>query len=583
MAEGLLAAPAPRLKRSPILRTFRIGELLADLLGGQVRVPRSERGRRWSDDDRLAFFDSLHRGYPVGSLALWRHEAEADALRFGRALIPAGAQPDALWVVDGRERVTTLAETRLRGPAEAGPELEFDLDTSQVRFAPEANGAGTAGASATSVPLRILLDEAELPAWLVARGVEPAKRNAGLDASARLLGYELPAYILESDDENAALASFARLNVRGRARGASELAMTLLNAFTPGERLTTADVASSLGSLGFGQVDERWVYDVLAQELPLGPGSAKGYEALAGLDRGSVSNALRSTERAMREAIHFLAHDAGLPHLALCPDPALLSTISRFFHQFGPGHPRNRILLRRWFWRAATLRALGGAAYQMPRPLHVRSEDESAAVQRLLAVVARFEPQISSIASVNPPKVLSRPGHRISRLASLRRTAEGRRLFYCALAGLGPRDLRTGEAVDLRALFESAREDLEGVDPSPDVGPDSIDATQLPATLPAPSPAAVHSPLEGRLIHPPLGPPTLTEALKATTSERVLASHAVSPEAQSALRGGDLREFLRRRSGDLRNQVERFLSRRQEWGADDSPPLDSMLVDEGDE
>ena len=62
----------------------------------------------------MALFDSIYRGYPVGSLLLSRGKAEARRIDVGLLSISAPETESALWVVDGQQRITALAAALLR-------------------------------------------------------------------------------------------------------------------------------------------------------------------------------------------------------------------------------------------------------------------------------------------------------------------------------------------------------------------------------------------------------------------------------------------------------------------------------------
>jgi hypothetical protein len=86
--------------------------------------------------------------------------------------------------------------------------------------------------------------------------------------------------------------------------------------------------------------------------------------------------------------------------------------------------------------------------------------------------------------------------------------------------------------------------------------------------------------LANRVLHPRIPSPEIVKAISNSTDERVLASHAISQQAQRALRDRDVARFLALREQTLRDVVDRYFRRQAEWGADDSPSLESMIVSE---
>ncbi len=58
-----------------------IREVIDHILGGRIRVPAFQRGFVW-DPDRVAFLmDSLFKGYPIGTILMWRTRNELETER----------------------------------------------------------------------------------------------------------------------------------------------------------------------------------------------------------------------------------------------------------------------------------------------------------------------------------------------------------------------------------------------------------------------------------------------------------------------------------------------------------------------
>ena len=83
-------------------------ELVAWAQSGRIRVPQFQRSYRWDSEDAERLFDSIFRGYPIGNLLMWRKPAPAAEISLGELRFTAPERSDALWVVDGQQRLTTL-------------------------------------------------------------------------------------------------------------------------------------------------------------------------------------------------------------------------------------------------------------------------------------------------------------------------------------------------------------------------------------------------------------------------------------------------------------------------------------------
>jgi hypothetical protein len=120
------------LDTRPKATTLDLEELTQLAWTGRIRIPHFQRPLRWQRGDVIRLFDSIVRGYPVGSFLLWRRTASAEELQFGALRIQAPATGEALWVVDGQQRIISLANA-LHPDGQQDPRfaLAYDLRTEQ--------------------------------------------------------------------------------------------------------------------------------------------------------------------------------------------------------------------------------------------------------------------------------------------------------------------------------------------------------------------------------------------------------------------------------------------------------------------
>jgi len=69
---------------------------------GKLDVPEFQRKFVWTPEKAKNLVDSLWRGYPVGALLLWEST-------YNSPKTALGTQAEKLWVVDGQQRITSLA------------------------------------------------------------------------------------------------------------------------------------------------------------------------------------------------------------------------------------------------------------------------------------------------------------------------------------------------------------------------------------------------------------------------------------------------------------------------------------------
>ncbi|MBI4865064.1 MAG: DUF262 domain-containing protein [Candidatus Riflebacteria bacterium] len=409
-------------------------ELIQKVHAGAVRIPQFQRPLRWNVEDVRRLFDSIWRGYPVGSLLFWKRQAQTADVRVGGATIQAPATTDAWWVVDGQQRTTALAASLL--DLDHGGDLRWVL-----RFDPESQEFGCGpvppAREGREVPLSTLGDLRRLGRWVreweSVLGGELVDRVE--DAQQRILDYSVPAYIVDTDDEAALRAVFARLNSTGARMRADEVFQALLGAPPPDR-----------GSLDLVELQRYCDLDQFGQ--PPRSEVLKAVLAMSGMDPSKrLEEVGRDIERlvspeearqALSRTVRFLISDCGIPHVSLIPYPVVFCILARWFCV----HPRTQWTtlqqLARWVWRGAVTGAHQRAEVSRMREQvrAIRDDDEAGSLSRLLERVGPRPAQPWDLSKFNLKSARSR-------------------IEVLALLSLGPRD-PTGP-VSIRALQSSGR------------------------------------------------------------------------------------------------------------------------------
>ncbi len=548
----------------PNARTFSIVDVVAELGRGRMRIPEFQRPLRWKWEDVCRLFDSIVKGYPIGNLLLWQKHAPAAHVRLGALSIDAPEFPDGWWVVDGQQRLISLANA-LSDDAMGDDRfaLAYDLEKAVFTRVPKTP-------EPFIVPLPVLFDLQRLLRWMVTNQVASEMLDDASRITKAIREFSIPAYVVEQQDETVLRDIFDRVN-------------------NSGKRLSRAEVFSALhpaiGGVGAGQwsleniittVDRECLFGQLDDDAVLsailarrGPDFTRdihsefGGQSQKSKDFGeeSQNDAYRNGQEAIVRAVQFLQRDAGVPHVSFLPYRYLLVVLSRFFAHFPSPEPRNRILLRRWFWRAAMLglSAFRGGTTGATRELagRIRAHEESESVARLLT------------APMDRP--LATPD-----LKRFNMKAAESRVVLCALWALRPCSLITG--------MEFGQEDL-GAAISSGSGLASV-LERIVRTEPKNQKAWVANRLF-LLDEAPNGiadlittPPPLLEGEKLRL---VRESHALSDDLVSRLADGDFQTFLAGRQDRLERVVSDFVTRMTEAEFEDTPPLDELDLDADEE
>ncbi|OYY94572.1 MAG: hypothetical protein B7Y41_07030 [Hydrogenophilales bacterium 28-61-23] len=538
-SEKNIEAPAP-LERRPEARAFKVEDLIAELRLGRVRIPSFQRGFKWKREDAAKLFDSLYRGFPVGTLLFWETRAEAGEVTFGAVRVSAGARSDALWVVDGQQRLVSLARVLLaRQPDKDAFALYFDLDSG--RFVPPPSDLGDD--PSRWLPMTEVLESEQLMQWVFAHTADnKPRRERAFTLGTRIRDYEIPAYLVRTDNEDTLREVFGRINSTGKKLQQSEVFDALHGAWSPNRTATIPQIALELELLDFGRVEEKLLYRLLRV--------LQGEDVVERSDDGPLrlseieaEKAYRQTTDAAKRVIQFLMEDAGIPRYDLLPYKQPFVLLGKFFHLYPSPQPRSRELLARWVWRGALNGVHSGDTASTRANLErIVSDGEEASVQRLLEMVARKPKELPEVDSPFNFR------HADSKLQVI------------ALLDLGPRSLEAGEALYVGHGF----------------------GLVFNEDTPIPLPALIQSHHQGleqsvanRLIHPKQT--KLRQRLTQVSDPAILASHGIPETAMIALRNGDAARFLAERAKFLRDHFQRFFSRHARWDESDRPSIKSLL------
>ncbi len=215
--------------------TANIGSLIDRIDRGELRLPEIQRGYVWKPTQVSGLIDSLYRRYPSGSLLLW--ETDEPVSERDVAIGGSGAAPlvKPQYLLDGQQRLTSLHRV-FRGHDRAL--VVFNVDTERFQIESAATRK-----DARWVRVHTLLtsgddkDDAEDPEdALVERFPELSRKliRARLNRVRAITDYVYYLEILESLPYDEVTQIFVRVNSRGRALRATDLALATLSARWPG-------------------------------------------------------------------------------------------------------------------------------------------------------------------------------------------------------------------------------------------------------------------------------------------------------------------------------------------------------------
>ena len=535
----------PRLEQRPETRALTVETLLQYARAGKIRIPDFQRPLRWRSTHVVDLFDSIYRGFPIGELLLSKREAKAERLRFGPFMTEAPGAHDALFVVDGQQRIIALAGAMLRPDKHPRGDIHavwFDLeDELFVRLE-------SSEPPPHWIPLNVAGDTKAVLGWLddwPFRKERPDLRDRVFDLSKSIREYQIPAYIVEGATEDVLRVIFKRVNNSGVAMRESEVFEALFEARGP--HPVRAACARLQEGTGFGDISPEWFLRCL--EVVEGMDLRKTFAQYEDDATDLAAEAVEHTEDALRRAIAFLCEDAGFPHSQLVPYRLPLVVLARFFHLYPTPHPRTRTLLTRWTWRGALSGGHGDSSDATVQRLQsLIQNDEFASVERLLETV---------------PSDVDFPA------AATGWYGQSAKVRLCATAmvhmrPLDPETRRAYKIEDVQTMLASpTRVKTEGraIRRKKKIGDIFIDVS-----------GDRHVNVARAVL---LSNRRRLEQLMSWPPE-VLASHGIDEKALRALQRDDIDAFAERRARVLDRYFQSFFSERIARGDSDRPPIGEL-------
>jgi hypothetical protein len=544
----------------PNARTFTIVDLVDEVSKGRVRVPKFQRPLRWQWSDVQRLFDSITKGYPIGSLLLWQRPAPKEQVKLGPLDVDAPLFDQAWWVVDGQQRIVSLASALLKaGSNDPRYALAYDLEKRALCKLPQSRVGGL-------IPLYILYDLQALFEWFVEHPEAKTHLNDATRVTKAIREFSVPAYIVENDDEFVLRDIFDRMNNTGKRLTRAEVFAALHPDTRSSDHNTSPSYSFEViadavdAEFGFGKVDgDTILHAILARR---GPDVSRDIRAEFSQDverdfgQELEQEAYREGGIALRRAVAFLQKDAHVPHFLFLPYRLLLVILVRFFAHFPNPAPRNRTRLRRWFWRAALIGIDGmrGGNTGAMRALMARivANEETDSIDRLLSAPMDAKPFLPQLSKFNT------------------KSAEGRAIL-CALWNLRPTSFQSDTPYSQEDLSQ-ALGDVKLVS-------SVLVRLQRRATEPHRNAAT------NRIFV--LGEDALEDVLEKaqTKDEAHLATHCLTKAMVVALEGDEkeLQTFWSLRTERMGGVVKAFFARMLEEDFEDTPPLRDLTLDDGEE
>lgn len=360
-------------------QVLHLRDLLKWVRQGRVRVPNFQRDFTWDRSRMLNLFDSIRKQYPIGTLLFWESTRTRPMLEHLGPLNLPEFSGGKLLVLDGQQRLTTLAGVLLFD--EMKRDLSDDKDPERWHvwydaatddFAYFENPAplsavkvselmGTKGLYAAAQKIM-----AADNAWSLAQRENWVSQIETV--SSALGAYRLPLVIFATESMRLAVESFTRLNRSGQPMGADEM----FSALTYDENVDGKEVfrlskhidniLSEISQTRFGTVDRVVVLRVVLLAAGLDPFRTEWDQLASETQKNAAEKLPAAIDEArigLLRAIEFLKSE-GVLNSRLLPYSIHLVGLAAFFGARSFPSAKQTALLQRWLWVSAFTEGFGG-------------------------------------------------------------------------------------------------------------------------------------------------------------------------------------------------------------------------------
>ena len=341
--------------------------LLQYIKQGSIQVPQFQRGFVWEKDNVKKLFDSINKGYPVGTVYLWKPEDQSESVKeskLGAYTIPNEGHQE-YYVLDGYQRLSTLFNCLINSENSA---LEFNENEwnkyFNLYYDAKINEFIYLGRNQVpkyhQFPLQVMLMASDFRKYYrehlekecdSENEIEDILNKADGFCS-RLLDYTITCTEIENADISQAADIFSRINKEGTKVSIDWMIHALSYDKASGFNLakTTDDLIDSLQPYRFEDISRNAIFRCFQSS----------FDNKIFFDQDKIEKLARQKDfrtiieqqsvPAIKKAVQFLYEDLHVIDRKLLPYSSQLIFIMEFFRRLGTPSDEQKNWLKQWFW-----------------------------------------------------------------------------------------------------------------------------------------------------------------------------------------------------------------------------------------
>ncbi|MGW5614548.1 DUF262 domain-containing protein [Streptomyces sp. NPDC003877] len=356
-------------------------QVLERISQGELRVPKFQRPFLWRPEQMLQLFDSMERGYPMGSLLIWETTMQLESLDTigGRSIPPAPKGAKVAYVLDGHQRLSTLFGVLHRSADAPRSTQQEDwmwwvyrpLVRSAhdgVRYRHWKSGEAVPG---NFLPMRSVLGTLDFLEYArklsdISDSREEADRltTESERIAKRVKNYKVSVVRMEGGTIQQAIEVFSRINSSGQKMRPDQMVSALTYGTIGPETLSDKmeEIKERVAASGFGEIPIMTIFQtVLALSGEEDVQRDTSWETMARKVQGHLMTAVKDTDRILQEVVEFLRDEVRVPLARLVPYNIQILLLAVFFHFSDKVEADQRAKLRNWFWTTSLAGTFAGA------------------------------------------------------------------------------------------------------------------------------------------------------------------------------------------------------------------------------
>jgi len=329
-----------------------VSSLVDMVTNRSLELPEIQRAYVWYRPQVRDLLDSLYRGYPIGTVLIWQ-TGEAPYARPIEAGSGQGALPAAMFLLDGQQRLTSLARVFKNGE----PDIRFNLETEEFQVSNAAIRRDPRWIPVSAVFLRGPIAVASERGLLQNQNAQVALDR--LNRLEQIRNYFVPVHLLRNFDYEQVTEIFVRVNSKGTRLREAELAIARLAFRLPG--MVTEELKKfedDLDVAGY-DIDLRFLVRCLTA---VATGQSRfRFDPLATVAENRLREKWRDTRKAIEHFLNLLKQNLGVESTAWLPSiNAMVVPVAYIARTNIRDLDVNGLI--RWFLLASTWQRYGGSA-----------------------------------------------------------------------------------------------------------------------------------------------------------------------------------------------------------------------------